>query len=153
MEVRGQDQFKSERGLLSSWVLLLLIAAVTAFANVAAIRDLLKAGRFAEANSACDQELKAQPSNEALLTLKGFALRGIGDTSGGLAAFRKALKASPSYAPALQAAAQLEFEGRDPKARGTLETSSRLSPAQARVLGCGRTAPSSRPRGDGTRQA
>lgn len=129
MEVRGHDQFKSERGLLSSWLLFFMVAAVPAFANVAAIRDLLKAGRFAEANSACDRELKAQPSNEALLTFKGFALRGIGDTNGGLAAFRKALKASPGYAPALQAAAQLEFDARDQRARGTLETIVRLQPS------------------------
>jgi tetratricopeptide (TPR) repeat protein len=126
--MRAQEVFKSERGLLSSWVLFFMMAAVPAFAGVAAIRDLLKAGKFAEANQACDQELKAQPSNAALWTLKGFSLQGIGDSGASLKAFRSALKVSPSYAPALQAAAQLEFEARDARAQATLAAILKLEP-------------------------
>jgi len=124
-----QELFKSERGLLSSWVLFFIMAAVPAFADIAAIRDLLKSGKFSEANQACDRGLKEQPSNAALLTLKGFSLRGMGETSGGLNAFRLALIASPTYGPALQAAAQLEFEARDPRARQRLESILRLQPS------------------------
>ncbi len=128
MGMLAQDLFKSERGLLSSWILFFMMAALPAFAGVAAIRDLLKAGKFAEANQACNQELKAQPSSVALWTLKGFSLQGIGDSGGGLRAFRNALKLSPAYAPALQAAAQLEFEARDPRAQTTLAAILRLEP-------------------------
>ncbi len=127
--MRVQELFKSERGLLFSWILFFFLAAVPALAGIAAIRDLLKSGKFAEANQACDQDLKTQPSNAALWTLKGFSLRGMGDNSGGLKAFRSALRLSPAYAPALQAAAQLEFEARDPRAQATLAAIVRLEPA------------------------
>lgn len=128
MEMRDQELFKSERGLLSSWILFFFLAAVPALADIAAIRDLLKSGKFAEANQACDRDLKTQLTSAALWTLKGFSLRGLGDNSGGLKAFRRALKVSPSYAPALQAAAQLEFEARDPRAQATLTSIVRLDP-------------------------
>lgn len=124
-----QELFKSERGLLSSWILFFFLAAVPALADIAAIRDLLKSGKFAEANQASDRDLKTQSSNAALWTLKGFSLRGMGDNSGGLKAFRSALRLSPAYAPALQAAAQLEFEARDPRAQATLAAIVRLEPA------------------------
>lgn len=129
--MRAQEPFKSERGLPSSWVFFFFLAAVPALADIAAIRDLLKSGRFAEANQACDRDLKTQPSSAALWTLKGFSLRGMGDNSGGLKAFRSALKLSPSYAPALQAAAQLEFEARDVRAQETLAAILRLEPTNS----------------------
>jgi len=115
--------------LRSSGLALLWIAA--AFGDVTAIREMIRAGRFAEAAAACDVDLRKAPPNAALLTLKGLALRGAGDAPGALAALRGALRLSPAYWPALQAAAQLEFEARDPRARTTLETILRMEPANA----------------------
>jgi tetratricopeptide (TPR) repeat protein len=126
--MRGPGVCKSERGLRSSWLLVGLIAAVPVFADIAAIRELVRAGRFAEAVGACNRELRVSPSSAPLWTLKGFALQGQGDRAGGLDAFRSALRFAPTYAPALQAAAQLEFESKDPRARQTLETVLRLEP-------------------------
>jgi tetratricopeptide (TPR) repeat protein len=105
------------------------LAAAPAFADIAAIRDLLRSGKFAEAKLACEQALQVQPANAALLTLKAFSLRGLGDNTGGLNALRGALKISPNYAPALQAAAELEFEARDPRAPATLGAILRLDPS------------------------
>lgn len=112
----------------SSYLALLLLAASLrlACADTAAIRELIRAGRFAEATAACDRQLRAAPANPALLTLKGLALRGAGEAAASLAAFRAA---GPRYLPALQAAAQMEYESSDPRARQTLEAIVKLDPA------------------------
>ncbi len=110
---------------------LLGMAPLPAAVDLAAIRGLIRSGRYAEAIAACDQELKTAPGSAPLYTLKGLALQaaGGGDRSPALAAFRKALALQPAYPPALQAAAQLEFETRDPRAAQTLEAVLRLDPA------------------------
>ncbi len=131
METPVPVQFKSERGLPSRWLVLFTLAVATAHADVAAIRELIRGGRFAEAAAVCDRELISAPASPALWTLKGLALRGAGDGPQSLAAFRSALKFDPRYPPALQAAAQLEFDSRHPRARSTLETSLLLDPANA----------------------
>lgn len=98
-------------------------------ADIPAIRQAIQEGRLAEAVAACDRELNAAPSSAALWTLKGLALQASGDKPAGLAAFRKAIAVTPSYLPALQAAAQLEFELRDPLAAPRLEAVLRLEPS------------------------
>ncbi len=103
--------------------------AAPLFADIAAIRASIQAGRFAEAVAACDRELKTSPASAPILTLKGLALRASGDDSAGLAAFRQAINAAPAYLPALQAAAQLEFQSRDRRAGQTLATIAKLNPA------------------------
>lgn len=100
--------------------------ALLARADTAVIRELIRAGRFAEAAAACDRELRSAPGQPALLTLKGLAVRGAGDSAASLSAFRAA---GPRYLPALQAAVQMEYEARDQRARQTLETIVRLDPA------------------------
>ncbi|MCC6537460.1 MAG: tetratricopeptide repeat protein [Bryobacterales bacterium] len=106
--------------------LLIAIALPALAADISAIRELIRTGRFTEAAAACDRDLRAAPGNPALLTLKGLALRGAGDRTGSLAAFRAA---GPRYLPALQAAAQIEYEAKDPRARQTLESIVQLDPA------------------------
>lgn len=105
-------------------------AAPLLLADLASIRNLIRAGRYAEAIAACDQELKAAPGSAPLYTLKGLALQAAGGDRGpALAALRKALALQPAYPPALQAAAQLEFETRDPRAAQTLEAVLQIDPA------------------------
>ncbi len=89
---------------------------------------MIRAGRYAEATAACDRELRVAPGHSTFLTLKGLALRGAGDTAASLAAFRAA---GPRYLPALQAAAQMEYETQDPRARQTLAAIVRLDPGNA----------------------
>ena len=103
--------------------------ATPLFADVAAIRASIQAGKFAEAVAACDRELKNSPANASILTLKGLALSASGDALAGLAVFRQAIAAAPSYLPALQAAAQLEFQARDPNARQTLASIVKFDPS------------------------
>jgi tetratricopeptide (TPR) repeat protein len=127
MVILALELSKSERGLRSSFLALFLAAAL--YGDVAGIRELIRAGRLPEAIAACDRELQTAPSNAALLTLKGLALRASGDAPGALAALRAALKAAPSSMAALQAAAQLEFEARDPMAVRRLQAVVRADPA------------------------
>lgn len=108
---------------------LALLVSTTLLADIATIRGLIRSGRVAEAVAAADTELRAAPRNFALHTMKGLALHAAGDKNAALASFRKALSINPDYEPALQAAAQIEFENRDPNAVRTLESLLRLTPA------------------------
>lgn len=123
------------RGLHSSATALISVAIITLFAtgpilaDVAAIRGLIRSGQFAEAVAQCDLELKAQPNSFALHTMKGLALQAAADRVRALSAFRQALAISPNYEPALQAAAQIEFDTRDPGAIKTLESVLRVNPS------------------------
>ncbi len=129
MEMRGRDRSRSAHGLPSKTVAVAICLFATSLsADVASIRTALQAGRFVEAIAACDQELKLDPNNAALFTLKGLALQASGNPVAGLSSFRQALVAAPSYLPALQAAAQIEFDTRDARARPTLEAIVKLAP-------------------------
>ena len=115
--------------MLSSFRLLsALLLAVPLWGDLASIREMIRGGRLAEAIAECDRELQSAPRSFALLTMKGLALRSAGDKAAGLAAFRRALTIQPAYAPALQAAAQIEFENRDANASKSLESVLRLDP-------------------------
>lgn len=108
---------------------LAILVATPLLADLASIRGLIRSRQFPEAIAECDRELKATPRSFSLYTMKGLALQGAGDKAAGLAAFRKALAINPSYEPALQAAAQIEFEDRDSNAKNTLESVLRVSPS------------------------
>lgn len=119
---------------------ILLVAFVAALcaparASFEDIRDLIRRGDFTAALAACDRDLKTQPRDFRVLTLRGIALQGLGDAKESLAAFRKALAIEPSFLPALQGAAQIEYQTGDPAARITLErlvaVDSSLAPAHA----------------------
>ena len=120
MATPGQDRSSWERGLLSKrGAALAILFAASVFGGVDSIRDLIRNERFAAALAECDRELIAAPRSVPILTLKGFALRGAGRMQDSLTAFHQAIKVDPAYLPALQAAAQIEFETRDPQARRT----------------------------------
>lgn len=91
-------------------------------------RDLIRRGEFAAAVQACDESLKTQPRNFQIWTLKGIALQGVGKNTESLAAFRRALAIQPKFLPALQGAAQLEYQLHDPNCRKTLETLLKVRP-------------------------
>lgn len=134
MGMRAPGSFKSVRGLRSSiqfgqGVALVFLVAVPLLADLASIRGLIRSGQFPEAIAECDRELKAVPRSFSIYTMKGLALQGAGNKAGGLAAFRQALAINPAYEPALQAAAQIEFEDRDSNAKNTLESVLRVSPS------------------------
>ena len=72
--------------------------------------------------------LDRQPGNYVLLTLRGIALSGVGKRSEALESFRAALAVNSDYLAALQGAAEIEFQRKDPQARARLEQVAALSP-------------------------
>lgn len=71
---------------------------------------LLRAGEFERALGVVDSQLKAEPGNARLLTMRGIALGQLGRETDALNAYRKALAHSPDYLPALEGAAQIEYK-------------------------------------------
>lgn len=112
-------------------ILFLIIAAfhvVAVFADFNQIRALLERGDFAAALRQSEQDLKINPRDYQIWTLKGVALQGLNRSADSLHALRQALKLKPDFLPALQAAAQLEYNARDPRLKQTLETILKLRP-------------------------
>jgi len=75
-----------------------------------AITAALRAEDFAKALQLLQPALQQSPNNSQLWTLQGLAYSGEGHKKEALVSFRKALKISPDYLPALEGAAQLEYE-------------------------------------------
>jgi len=86
------------------------LAAQTAKEQVAAITSALQSGQFDKALQLLQPELQQSPKNPQLWTLRGIALSGKGDKREALGAFRHALENAPDYLPALEGAAQIEYE-------------------------------------------
>ena len=96
---------------------LLLTAALHAQAadeRTAAIISALRDQQFDQAVHLLEPALKAYPNNPQLWTMQGVARQGQGDPKEALASFRHALKLSPDYMPALEKAAQMEYDAGDP---------------------------------------
>src|SRR5215469_1737734 len=87
----------------------LLIAQTTAD-QVASVTSALRAGQFDIALELLQPQLQENPKSAQLWTLDGIALSGKADKKKALTAFRRALEISPNYLPALEGAAQIEYE-------------------------------------------
>lgn len=92
------------------------------------VREMIRRGDFVMAVQASEAWLKREPRDFQLWTLKGIALQGVAQPKESLAAFRRALTINPKFLPALQGAAQLEYQLRDPNCRRTLEAILPLRP-------------------------
>lgn len=77
---------------------------------------LLRSGRYQEALTAVQSELKAHPEDPRLLTMEGIALAQLGKESAALKSYRRALSGAPDYLPALEGAAQIEYKTHDGEA-------------------------------------
>jgi tetratricopeptide (TPR) repeat protein len=88
---------------------------------VEAIVSALRSGQFDHALEYLRPELKQNPKNAQLWTLQGIAFSGEGDKKEALGAFRHALEISPDYLPALEGAAQIEYESNDKDAVALLQ--------------------------------
>ena len=75
-----------------------------------AISSALRARDYDRAVELARAALKAAPNDPQIWTLQGIALSSKGDTAGALAAYRRALTLSPDYIPALEGAAQLQYQ-------------------------------------------
>ena len=90
----------------------------------AALRDQ----QFATALSLLRDALKEAPANAQLWTMQGVAYEGQGNAGEALSSFRHALKLAPDNVPALEKAAQLEYDAGSPEGIPLLERLLRLRP-------------------------
>ena len=78
--------------------------------RITPITSALQAGQFDRALSLLQPELERSPKSSQLWTLQGLALSGKGDKREALGAFHHALSISPDYLPALEGAAEIEYD-------------------------------------------
>jgi tetratricopeptide (TPR) repeat protein len=108
---------------LRSFALALAISACLGLADSAtaseqadAVTAALRAGDFDKAVELSQSALKTSPRDAQLWTLQGIALSRKGDGAGALKSFHQALTLSPDYIPALEGAAQLQYQAGSPDA-------------------------------------
>jgi Flp pilus assembly protein TadD len=83
--------------------------AQSAESPAGAIAAALRSGNYQEALSMSKSALQKSPKNSQILVMEGMALSGLGEKDQALAAYNSALKISPNFIPALEGAAQIEY--------------------------------------------
>ena len=101
--------------VLLLWLLLVCASSAVAQAppdqdEVGRISGALQSHDFTEALALSQAALAARPNDYRLWTLRGIATAGKGNLPLALTAYRHALKLAPEYLPALEGAAQSEFQ-------------------------------------------
>ena len=96
--------------------------------QVDAISAALRARDYDRAVELTRDALKASPKDAQIWTLQGIALSRKGDNAGALTAYRRALTLSPDYIPALEGAAQLQYQAGSHDAAPLLTHLLRLRP-------------------------
>jgi len=96
--------------------------------SVSAITSALRRGEFDKALLLIKPVLQESPKNPQLWTLQGLAQSGNGDRKAALGSYQNALKITPDYLPALEGAAQLEYDAGTPSAIPLLQRVLRLRP-------------------------
>jgi tetratricopeptide (TPR) repeat protein len=86
-----------------------------------AIQEALRARDFYRALQLSDTYLQESPRDAKLWTLQGLALSALGKNREALAAYDKALSFAPDYLPALEGAAQLDYEAGNARASARLD--------------------------------
>ena len=77
---------------------------------VSAIADALRSHDFSQASMLCQTALAKNPADYRIWTLCGMAAAGRSDLPKALLDYQHALRLSPAYLPALEGAAQTEFQ-------------------------------------------
>jgi tetratricopeptide (TPR) repeat protein len=112
-------------------VVLLAVSVLLAQSNpdsAGAVIQALRARRFADALQLLDPALRQSPKNAQLWTLQGLAYSGVGRKKEALVSFQSALKISPDSLPALEGAAQVEYEADGKDAPALLQHVLKLAP-------------------------
>jgi tetratricopeptide (TPR) repeat protein len=99
-------------GILVAWFAAAAATAVVAQSAdpVGAITSALRAGQFDQALQLLQPALQQNPKSAQLWTLQGITFSGKSDKKKALEAFHHALNVSPDYLPALEGAAQIEYD-------------------------------------------
>lgn len=96
---------------------------------VGPVTAALQGGEFERALALLRPAIQKEPRNPQLWMLQGLADSGKGDRKAALASYQSALKISPEYLPALEGAAQLEYESGSPAGVPLLERILRQRPS------------------------
>jgi tetratricopeptide (TPR) repeat protein len=96
--------------------------------RVGSITSALRNQEFERALQLLQPLLKEAPNNPQLWMLRGLACSGKGDQKSALASYQAALKVSPDYLPALEGAAQLQYDAGSSAAVPLLQHVLRLRP-------------------------
>jgi tetratricopeptide (TPR) repeat protein len=91
----------------------LLAAAQADNGTIQNIASALRARQYEDSLQLLDPALRQFPRDVRLWTMQGVALSGLQRSTESLVAYRHAIKLSPDYLPALEGAAQLEYERGD----------------------------------------
>ncbi len=119
------------RVLASIAVPLLLLSSVAAQSGenrIALIAAALREEQYDKALGMLRVALQEVPDNSQLWTMQGVAYDGVANKKEALSSFRRALKLSPDNVPALQGAAQIEYDQADAAGIPHLEHLLRLHP-------------------------
>ncbi len=117
--------------LLAPAFFLTIALAQSAQDRIASIADALRSQQFDQALELLQPALKQFPGNVELWTMQGVAYAGRGQKKEALSSFRNALKISPDIIPALQGAAQIEYEAGSAAGIPLLQHLLRLRPRDA----------------------
>jgi tetratricopeptide (TPR) repeat protein len=122
--------------VLFSWLAFLFVAAQpspsqTPPPTVRSIAQAIRAGHYAKALGLARVLARQEPGDSRAWILEGVALSELGEAQEGLKAFRRALEVSPQSVPALEGAAQLEYNsGEWQDAAAHLDELIRLDPQE-----------------------
>jgi tetratricopeptide (TPR) repeat protein len=122
------------RGFRTTWVVRsVAVLLCTAFsqdaAQIDAIASALNRRDFSTALELLRPAVQQSPGDARLWTMRGAAYEGEGNMKEARASFQSALKIAPDYLPALQSAAQIEYEAGSSAAIPLLERLLHLRPA------------------------
>lgn len=109
-------------------ILVLHCAAAQTGDRGQSIAAALNAGQYAKALEMLRPAIQASPGDARLWAMQGSAQAALGEKSQALASYRSALKIAPDYLPALQGAAQIEFDEASPDTIPLLERLLKLHP-------------------------
>ena len=120
-------------GVIGPACFLLALFSVSAFAQSRAdqsraVTTALRGGDFSRALELLQPVLQQFPGDAQLWTLQALAYSGKGQRAEALTSFHKALQLSPEYLPALEGAAQLEYEMGGKEAPALLQRVVKLVP-------------------------
>lgn len=117
--------------LLAPVLVLSIALAQTAQDRIGPIAAALRNQQFDQALELLRTALQQSPGNAELWTMQGVAYAGRGQKKEALSSFRSALKISPDSVPALQGAAQIEYETGNAAGIPLLQHLLRLRPRDA----------------------
>jgi tetratricopeptide (TPR) repeat protein len=114
--------------LLLNFILAFPFIAQTSADQVSTVAAALRAGEFGKALELLRPVLQQSPGSSQLWTLEALAYSGQGHKKEALRSFQHALKISPDYLPALEGAAQIDYETGSSQAAPLLQRVLRLQP-------------------------